>query len=545
MDKQEIRNILQEARASHDFFVNDGQVLLDGINLDRLEQPVPLEECHLTHWCNSNQSFDSDFPWFKELTVSHANLHDKFNVLFHESMRKYNPKTFDQLLERFNDLKTDAEIFNSKLNEIESEIDNMPEDAFTTSEKEDSNESMHSIDIIEFDEAIDNPSKNESNSNENMSYQNFQENLDIDHTDVTKNIERSDNNKKAEFEEKSTIKQFDESSRLDTRNNNQEYSVFDNPIDNSETIKLHISLKEQNIAQLQQQKELSQLELAHLEETHKLTLQGANQLEKSYGLKQQEIELDQKDNNQLVSFKSNIRQETKDKLSDITKNKETIRQEIEDLEQQITDDQIKQESDKSSATIAKQFEELKQNKHKDLERLETHLQTRKIDLKQLKDQVLLLEEEIAEMESDISKKNQDMSSLKEKEQIKNEEFAAQLAQYERIKDQRNSSIKEKQIDLDALLSEDQDKKRKLETIDSQLTELTKKTELLEQSNSEILSDLEQQKQTNREKVEEIVRLKVSKEAEISSFEKSIKQAKEALEAMKSSPQSNDQEPAMM
>lgn len=544
MNKQEIRNILQEARTTHDFYINDGQVLLDGINLDRLEEPVPLEECHLTHWCVSHHDSISDFPWFIDLKESHSKLHNKFSVLFHESMRKYNPKTFDQLLERYDDLKAEAQIFNTKLEEAEAEIENMPEEQFTNISSVEANSSMQSIDIAGYEEVSDTENAIDLDNNQNGD---SRQDTEIDIVDIDKNdIDTSDNQTHHDID-KNTSKHFANTSASDNDKNQQENHADENGIDNSETIKKHISLKEQNIAQLQQEKELSQLELAHLEETQKLTLQSVKQIDKSFNLKQQEIELDHKDNDQLLTFKSNARTETVENLDDITEKTQSVREQIKSLENQILEDQAKRDADKSSATIAKQFEELKLNKHKDLEILEQHLQTRKIDLKQLKEQVLLLEEEISEMESDVSKKNQDMSNLKEKEKIKNEEIAAQLAEFERIKGQRQSSIRDKEVELEVLLMRDKEKQKQLETIDFQMNELKKKNEALDQSNTEILSDLDHQQQVKSEKVRDINRLKKSKEAEITDIDNSIAKAESSLQELKSSQHSSviEQEPAIV
>ena len=520
MNKQEITSIFEEARASHKYFLIDGQVLLDGINLDRLEEPVKHEDCDLTHWCKSHVDEISTFPWFQELKVSHTNLHNKFSVLFYESMRKYNPKTFDQLLERFEALKSESETFYSKLDEIESEIMLMSEDEFNKTMSDHAQEldkSMQSIDIDKYEDDI---KVNEAEQLDKVVYTTD----DVDSAEGLGNSEKYDSNNNTDKKRTMTY---------ESNNDEKDYIVPEIKSANLETIKTHISLKEQNINQLQQQKKLSELELAHLEETQKLTLQSAEQLENSFNLKQQEIELDHKDNDRLITFKNNTRTETLESLNDIAESTQLIREQMQDLEKQILEGQIKQESDKSSISIAKQFEELKHNKNKDLDRLKQHLQIRKLDLKQLQDQMLLLEEEISEMEMDVSKKKQDMTDLEEKEITKNEESALQIAEYERVQNEQEDSVKDKQVELDALLLKDQEKQKELEVIDFQISELNKSNVLLDKGNAETLTDIEKQKLEKQKTIAEIDKLKAAKQSEIDGIEKTISQAEDSLVEMKS------------
>ncbi len=323
MNKLEIIYILQSVRDSHSFYLNDGQVLIDGINLDRLEEPVKCEDCHFSHWCEEHQNEISAFPWFQELKENHIELHNKFSVLFFESMRKYNPKTFDQLLVRFETLKSEANTFNGKLDDIETELHIMTDDEFTkivSNETAENEQEMKSIDIEQYDD----------NDVANLDKESLKQ-VEVDTSVTLKQDIKSQDNKVVRSEPSA-----------------HEYEESTNTIMDSETSSKHITLKEQNIVQLQQKKELSQLELVHLEETQKLTLQSAEQLEQSYCLKQQEIELEQKDNEGLIAFKDNARNEVLDNLNEITEIKLGLKDFIHDLETKISDAQVKQDMDKSS-----------------------------------------------------------------------------------------------------------------------------------------------------------------------------------------------------
>ena len=56
MNKQEIINVLQEVLITHETWADQGQVLIDGINLDRLMEPVKLNECDFSIWNETNKN---------------------------------------------------------------------------------------------------------------------------------------------------------------------------------------------------------------------------------------------------------------------------------------------------------------------------------------------------------------------------------------------------------------------------------------------------------------------------------------------------------
>jgi len=130
MEKKEIIDVLREAQISHSSLVNDGQILLDGLNLETIEQPVDPEDCKFTTWFNDNDIFLNYFPWFQGLKDIHDKILSKYRVLFFESMRKYNPKTFGQLTESHESLKDEYSLFHKISNEIITEMEVMSEDDY-------------------------------------------------------------------------------------------------------------------------------------------------------------------------------------------------------------------------------------------------------------------------------------------------------------------------------------------------------------------------------------------------------------------------------
>ena len=539
MDKQEIISILQQARVSHAFLLNDGQVLIDGINLDKVEEPIKCDDCQFSQWYLEHESKISTFTWFQELKETHINLHNKFSVLFFESMRKYSPKTLDQLLVRFEALKSEADLFNAKLDEVEEELEHMSDTEFsklvsnlaTTDDK-----SFQKIEIEEYEDALV--------VDEQLELVKELDEEDVEDTSAHSSYSEEGNSSDTSGQEpvgaELTISDMGvpKNNLSDTKNYSEKQRVSKK---SPESADIHITLKERNIVQLQQEKELSQLELVHLDNTQKLNIQSAEQLEQSFILKLKEIEIDKNDNDSLLAFKNNTRKDALTRLNEITETKLNLKDLIEDLQMKSAEAQLKQEKDISSISITKQFEDLKHNKNKDLNTLLQHLELRKVDLQQLKSQLLLVEEEIADIEMEKSKKQQDMSDLEAKEHVEMKQNNLQLAAQQKLEDERQNSINARQKELDVFLKIDRQKQKDLELIDFQIQELQKNNELADKASSNELEDLQQQHQERHDKVENIDRLKESKQAEINEIDKNIQRAERSLAKLKSSQSAEEQE----
>jgi len=539
MDKQEIISILQQARVSHGFFIDDGQVLIDGINLDKIEEPIQCDDCQFSHWYVEHEIKISAFTWFQELKQIHINLHNKFSVLFFESIRRHSPKTFDQLLVRFEALKSEADSFNAKLDEVEEELGHMSDTEFSklvSSLPTIDDKSFKKIDIEEREGTLI--------IDDHLELVNELDEEDVKDTsaDSSNSVEVNSSDINGQESVSAILSNSDiDISKInlsDTKNYSKTQRVSNK---NTESTDIHITLRERNIVQLQQKKELSQLELVHLENTQKLNLKSAEQFEQSFTLKLQEIEIDKNENDNLLEVKNNTRKDALTNLNKITETKLNLKDLIEDLQIKSTEAQLKQERDISSISITKQFEDLKHNKNKDLNTLLQHLELRKVDLQQLKSQLLLVEEEITDMEMEKSKKEQDMSDLETKEQVKMEQNNKQLAEQQEHEDERQKSINARQKELDVFLKHGRQKQRDLELIDFQIQEQYRNNELTDKANSNELANLQQQHQEKQDKVEEIDRLKELRQEEINEIDKSIEIAKKSLAKLKSSEGTEEQE----
>ncbi len=130
MEKKEIIRVILDVRASHVVWVKQGKIILNGVNLDTLQEPAEYSECEFSHWCESNKSNVSAFSWFKELQKAHQKLHQSYSDLFFGSMRKYKPKTMNELMEDFEALESASTAFKQKLDEVESEVYQMSDVSF-------------------------------------------------------------------------------------------------------------------------------------------------------------------------------------------------------------------------------------------------------------------------------------------------------------------------------------------------------------------------------------------------------------------------------
>ena len=548
MEKKSIISAIHDVRTSHVLWVKQGKIIVDGVNLDTLQEPTEFSECEFTLWCESNKSNVSAFSWFKELQQIHQKLHQSYSDLFFGSMRKYKPKTMNELMEGFESLKSESTSFKEKLDKVESELYQMSDVSFnnlvTKSLFYDEIESVNVSDVnVSKPTDIEEPLTAETEVLETKQLGDDQKMqvVDINRYDSHRNpfdelesmrtiteVTQSDSAKEKEKVEDSDAESAGDISAAVTDNKDV------NPIKLSASgVNRHVSLKEQSIIQLQQEKEFSKLELAHLEETQKLTQQSVEQLEQYYALKQQEIELEKLDNGEFIEFKANAKKQAEDELADIEEKKSTLKHDITDLAKQNVEDQLEQEEDQKEVSIEKQFEELKLNKAKNLKELQEHKEVRKKDLVELREQVLLLEEEISDMDQDIDIKQQAILDLEEKEQLKNEERSIQLIEQEKIQQERNASIIDMQKELDQLSDQEQIKRTELDTINFQVEELNKSNALILETNSEELKDLELQQERKREKLLETEDSKSSKLAEINDIDIRIADAERSLVDLKS------------
>ncbi|MEH6455230.1 MAG: hypothetical protein V7749_02845 [Cocleimonas sp.] len=556
MQKQEIINVLREVRDSHIIWVKQGKIIVDGINLDRLEEPVAYDECDFSHWCESSKNKISAFSWFDEVQEIHTKLHQVHSDLFFGSIRKYKPKTINELVESFELLKTESKSFKEKLDQAESDLYKMSDDNFedlviksnsdyvapitensSISEESEDNTSQdldHKIDAT-----TNHPNteikETEEHSRKQSDHDSMMNNIDIDIYDNYRNpFDELESVVAVSVETSNEHEAIEENKIIDTEfvlSKNEIHEMI--PMINTDVnIKRRISLKEQNIIQLQQEKELILLEVNHLEQTQNLTQKSVEQLEQYYASKQEEVELEQKDNGGFIAFKNNAKKQVEDELIDIQEKQSTLNKNIQDLEKQNIEDELEQDEYNKEVSLVKQFEDLKSNKNRSLEELQIYKKSREEDLVKLKEQLLLLEEEITGMDQDIDQKQQVLLDLEEKETLKNKERSSQKAEQDKSKHERNDKIADMQEELDQLSEDEQEKHTELNTIVFQIDELNKNGSTLLEANSDELIDLEQQQELKRKKLSKTDALKSSKHEEIKDIEILIIGLERSLENLK-------------
>ena len=510
MQKQEIINILQDVRDSNKEWIKQGKIIVDGMNLDLLEEPVDAEDSDFSKWCDLNEDKVSSFSWFEELQLKQQEIHEAYSDLFFGCMRKYKPKTRNELMDDYELLCTKTELFKDTLNDIESQVNEMSDkdfdDSMTNSETE----------VSEVEQ------ENDTDTEEMQ----------------TINIDKFDDSQNSEPETIALHESVDEEIK-DTMED-VDSSIFDKNLDEVNlaakslaNASRKISLKEQSIVQLQQEKELSKLELSHIEETQKLTKQSIEQLDEYYTLKQEEIELEKTDNAGFIEFKTNAKKQAEADITAIEEKRLSLTKSITDLEELNHDEQLKQEENKKEVHVEEQLEELKSNKITSLKAFKESKKARENDLEKLKEQVLLLEEELSDMESDIEKKELDIAELEEKEQLKKEERLERQAEYEKAVEERNISILDMQKEIDDLSEEDKLKNTELQTINFQVEELKKSNIVVNETHAEELRDLEIQQQSKREKLKKADDLKSAKLDEIKDLDIRITGLERSIENLKS------------
>ena len=591
MKKQDISNIIKDVRNSHDSWMIQGRIILDGINLDRVEEPVDHTECCFGQWCESNKNKILALPPLEQLEQLHQEFHETYKHLFFDSMRKYNPCTMDQLLERFEALKDTSAEFNTKLNEVEAELfslsdegfDELIEKSIRSYEQNIKNNSSECSSKCSSNNKASDESADEATINEVTENETTEVNADIEFEDPNSEIEFeefqlddtdtiSPNNEKSSKEgqdmqdidinEYEVIDQnpFDELESVNPviikpQNNLDKLSKKDEPIEVSEKVSFAkpdqskiknadvllelvqpmnrmISLKEQNIIQLKEEKELTKLELAHIESTQDLTQKSLDQLEKYFILKQQEIDVEQENNSNFLDFKNKAKTEIEEELTEIKDKKSSLKNDIQDLEKKNVEDDIKLEETNKKGVIEKQFEELKRNKNISLNDLLDHKKVRENDLAKLKEQVLLIEEEISEVNDNIDKKQKDLLDLEEKESLKNSERNKQKEEIAIVQAERNETITNIQKEFDSLDEDQQVKQIELDTINFQVEELNKNNSLVESNNSDEIKDLVLQQEKKQEKLSETEKLKQSKQSEITDIDLRIVAVERSLEKLK-------------
>ena len=578
MEKKEIISIIKDVRISQDSWLNQGRIILEGINLDRIEAPVEHTDTEFGQWCITNQDKMYSFLKFNDLQELHESFHQTYSNLFYDSIRKYNPSTIDQLQERFESLKSDSNDFHAKLDEIEAELYNISDESLSdlvTKSISDFNDLTTAESLDQVDVSVSDKEESDVSTDEDCSEgQDVENNQDLAVEQTVQSDKEPDpisseianqsddeglqvvdinnlDNHQNPFDELETVMPMKDL----PQNNLAKVILQDEPVENSilKTInkksksksgnealissavpssKRLISLKEQNIVQLNQEKELTKLELVHIENTQNHTQQSIEQLEQYYTLKQEEIKLEQSNTVEFLDFKSNAKVKIEAELVDIEAKKDSLLNDIKELEEQTIKEVLELNDRDKDDSIDKQFEELKQNKNKTLTELKDSKKEKESEIIKLTEQLLLLEDEVVVMEEDIDIKQKDLLDLEEKESLRNEDRSKQQLEREKGQQERDKTILNLEEELDLLTDDEQIKLNELSTFEFQIEELNKNNLSVEEAYSDELKNLETQQEHKHKKLLEIEKSKASKQTEITDIDLRIIAVERSLEKLK-------------
>jgi len=551
MNKQEIIDVLNDVQEAHRTNLRQVKIILDGVNLDKLDEPLLYIETDFSLWFESNKDKICAFSWSNEIPKFIEGIHKNYSDLFYGSMRKYNPKTLSVLVEESDLLKDDSELIASKIDKIQSELYQMSDRAFdelvAKSLDDFETKSFESDNVSDGDKDLDiNESDKGMKHIDINKYDGYRNPFDA--LETLNTIENSDDEELNGAAKESAAENFDQTEIAEDKTEVIELStvIIDEKneildLTRAANLNRNISLKEHNILQLKQEKELIQLELNHLEETQKLTQQSVEQLEQYYTLKKEEAVSEQSDNGGFIDFKIEAKKQAELELAEIQDQQSSLQTTITDLEQQNVEDEIQQDKSEKESSIEKQFEELKNNKNKEVDELIETKETKESNLVKLKEEMALLEKEISEVSDDIDSKKQDLLDFEEKEKLKNEERVLLKAEQEKIKQDRNETIVEQQKELDHLSDEEQTKQIELDTINFQIEELEKSKSEIQEINSDELKNLEQQQEEKQQKLRETEELKAAKQAEIKDMDIRIIGVERSLADLKAEQMDSEEE----
>ncbi len=523
MNKEKVISIIKNARESHEIWIKHGQILIDGLNLENAQAPLSCEDCEFDLWFNSNGTKLRNFSWFKEVNKQHEKFHKSYSVLYYESMRMYNPKTRAELIERFDELELQSNQYNKLLKDVYAELDEMI--------------------VADFEEKlVDEEIQTEKNKvKEDFNTEKKESVLSVENKLKHQTIEKQEVEElKAELEspisfenesEKPTVYAIDDIAKDTVIEIQSEQPVAELkpkvnvPVQgfmstsSSDPYQQRQFLKQQDLKQIEQETELTQLELNQFKERQKLTQQSIKQLEQYYLLKHQEMELDQREHTELETQKLEAKNLKEKELAKLDKQAYRKMQELDQLEmvdQKL--DKKKEESDFFEKKQIGQLDEQKENKLEDIQQLEKHLDLRQKDLRKLKDQVALVEQDIADLESQKDGKNKDLEVIAEQKSLKIEQRDLEAQRQQKLDEHKAEVQKEKQKELSLLEQQQQLRKDELQAVKQELIDLGQKKTEVEVVKQRELREFEEQQDLKQEALKKIEENQQAKRQEIRELE---------------------------
>ncbi|WP_299875885.1 hypothetical protein [uncultured Cocleimonas sp.] len=580
MKKEKVISIINSAIESHEVWVKHGQILIDGLNLDTAQAPLDCEDCEFHLWFNSNGTRLRNFSWYKEVNDIHTKFHKSYSVLYYESMRMYNPKTRAELIERFDDLNVHSNAYQKLLKEIHEELDDMivadfeeklvDEEVVIEEEHPSAADSKVTEDVKADTKATEDKNVAEKEDDHDSSHEHKSDSIEITPVNIEESHDQENDKQEVEELKADLAKpvEFNKTEKLDSPidyldNNNSELDIDDIPedailemnasqhiptveINNNESAPVQgfVStsstdpyqqrqyLKQQDIKQIEQEIELTQLELNQFKERQKLTQQSIQQLEQYYLLKHQEMEINQREHTELETRKLEVKNLKEKELANLD---QQARRKIQELDQLEMVDQKLEKKKEQSVTFEKQqiaqLDEQKANKLEDIKQIDKHLDLRQKDLQKLKDQVALVEQDIADLESQKEGKNKDLESIAEQKSIKIEQSELESQRQQKLDEHKAEVQKEKQQELNLLEQQQQLRKDELQAVKQELMDLGQKKTEVEVVKQREIRELEEQQSLKQDALKKIEENQQAKRQEIRELEIKQDLVKESLKEM--------------
>jgi hypothetical protein len=122
LDRESTIGIISSARESSEYCVKQGAILVECVDLHEADIPLGVTDCKFGKWLESHRVGLNNFIWYMDLQKSFDKFHKVYCELYYGAVRKYNPKTKDQLEQCFMRLKIESKILSSKLDGVKNQL---------------------------------------------------------------------------------------------------------------------------------------------------------------------------------------------------------------------------------------------------------------------------------------------------------------------------------------------------------------------------------------------------------------------------------------
>lgn len=511
MNNKKAIETIEESKKEIESWMTHARLLLTGENIDQVQEPIACDECCLGEWINSDADVLKGKIWFNELVALHENSHAAYSKLYHETLRIYNPKTYDQLKQYFVHLETVSNTLTKKLDMAKEELGEMPElqslkikePAALNSEIDTNAEESKEVII----EELDNPSSSDLDSSSNpVIDDNISDNSvdPINTTSETPSIEAQ----KAEI-----------LSDLNSANGS-----LDENLENNDLYRL---IEEQNRQHVEHNKDLLLLEIKQLDERKKLILQGIEQLQKFQSLKQKEQQQLSISTSEKESIKQAELESKQAKLTKLTKEYDLKKQELEQME--VVSQKLELKKTEEKEQDKEELHKLEQQKQlikDDLNQIIEEKESKQTELDELEQKVINAKQAIDKLEKKQSIKDDELVQLKEKIAKNQHELEEDDLKREQLNKQKHEVEELKQNDLKKLEERQESIKHEINNLEQSIIRLNDEKIKADTTLTQLFNQLEEELLSKTRSLEKIETETQQKQAKLKQFESS--QKKEAL-----------------